>query len=157
MSGGSKTTPAKRHEEWLTPKEVAEQLGLTTRYLRDLEGKGLPSRGERQSKEYPWNRLLAWFIVALKRREQTGRMPEYLDAEEAVFEHERMAAQTAAWWRVKHPELYEKQGTEPLRKAAKAYLDEARAKVAAGILPPLTVNTDPWEHYTRGTSASTGW
>ena len=150
-------TPAKRREEWLTPKEVAKELGVTTRYLRDLEGKGLPSRGERQSKEYPWNRLVAWFTVALKRREQTGLMPEYLDAEEAVFEWERLAAQTRAWWRVKHPGLYEKPGIAPLDKVAKAYLDEARVKVAAGISAPLTPNTDPWEHYKRRTSASTGW
>ena len=76
-------------------------------------------------------------------------MPEYLDAEEAVFEWERMAAQTRAWWRIKHPELYQKPRTEPLDKVAKGYLDEARAKIAAGIDPALTANTDPWEHYKR--------
>ena len=66
-----------------------------------------------------------------------------------MFEWERLAAQTRAWWHVKYPELYENPGINPLDKVAKAYLDEARAKVAAGIPPPLNPNTDPWEHYKR--------
>lgn len=57
-------TPVSRWRIWLlTQKELAQQLRTTTRHLQELESRGLPSEGYRDTKLYPWPDVLAWWMT----------------------------------------------------------------------------------------------
>jgi hypothetical protein len=74
----------------MTPAELAEECGITTRQLRNLEPRGLPSVGDRKAKRYPWPLAEEWYRVFTRRsRDDRGVAIPYLDPREATAEFNR--------------------------------------------------------------------
>lgn len=64
--------------EWITKTEAATLLGVTTRWLQDLEARGLPSCGSRKAKRFPIPHLIAWTVASDIRRarhENVAQLP----------------------------------------------------------------------------------
>lgn len=54
-------------------KELAERLGISAKWVRDLEKKGLPKDGEGHGATYPWPEAREWYndhIRALERKKE---------------------------------------------------------------------------------------
>lgn len=86
-------SPAReRRVTWRTQKETAEDLGISTRWLQELGDRGLPSRGQRDSREYPWPDVGLWW-AAYKIREARGERVKRLDMDVARAEHEVFLAE----------------------------------------------------------------
>ena len=48
--------------EWLSQRELAARLGLTTRQVSNLTAEGMESRAVGNRREYPWPKALHWYI-----------------------------------------------------------------------------------------------
>lgn len=63
---------------WIRPQVAAEELGVTPRHLQNLERKGLPSTGNRESKRYARPHCLIWleqYEAELERHGRCSRLP----------------------------------------------------------------------------------
>jgi hypothetical protein len=80
---------------WLTQAEVAEVLQLTTREVRALESRGLPSEGAGKALRYPLPHVSFWY-TAFKLRERDGVVVTKLPVSVAFAEHLARAAREDA-------------------------------------------------------------
>lgn len=56
--------PPSRYRVWLlTQKQLAETLNISERQIQNLEEKGLPHEGRRDTKLYPWGDALIWYLI----------------------------------------------------------------------------------------------
>ena len=46
---------------WVSQGELAEVFGIGVRQIRELEGRGLPSKGALKKKEYPFPHCICWY------------------------------------------------------------------------------------------------
>lgn len=126
----------KTNNELLTPLELAAECGISTRQLRNLEERGLPSVGEGRSKRYPWPLAEAWYRVWRHRvgphRGLAGTV-DYLDPREAMRQMEIASAQWRAFYALTWPD----RSVEDLDKDARAQLEHVRGLITAGRRPPL--------------------
>ncbi len=79
--------PDGRLTSWRTAAETAEDLGITTRRLQQLEQKGMPAEGYRGTCRYPSPHAVVWlriYRIALRNHERVA----YLDIEEAFEQHD---------------------------------------------------------------------
>ncbi len=80
-----------RVTQWVTAKDTAEWLGITTRRLRQLERLGMPARGFRGSCRYPWPHAGVWWCMWKVERAH-GHCVAHLDIEDAFEEYDKMNA-----------------------------------------------------------------
>lgn len=84
---------------WWSQKDTADALGISTRWLQELEPRGMPARGRRGSKEYCWPDVLMWH-VAYRRREGSRLPVRFLSMDVARAEYQLENAREAERARV---------------------------------------------------------
>ncbi len=58
---------------WIRPAAAAEELGVTPRHVQNLEAKGLPSTGNRETKRYARPHCLVWLLQYQAELDRHGR------------------------------------------------------------------------------------
>lgn len=90
--------PARKGEElhglpvayWVSQAWLAENLGISTRWIQKLEERGLPARGFRDTCEYPVPHALLWYFE-YQLRSGRGKVTR-LSPALAIAEHKRRSA-----------------------------------------------------------------
>lgn len=98
-----------RPVSWHSQAETAEVLGVSERWLRKLEDRGMPARGFRATCEYPWPHALLWYLeyqLSQARGEKVSR----LDMNRVWAAHDRRCA-------IEMAEIEYKMKTDPLYRA----------------------------------------
>jgi phage terminase Nu1 subunit (DNA packaging protein) len=72
-------SPQETRSAGLTPKDLGDRLGVSTRSLLNFEKRGLPVAGEGAAKRYPWPAAREWFNEYL----QDQAAPDGSELEEA--------------------------------------------------------------------------
>lgn len=124
-------------EEWIGARVAAAELRLSTRQLLNLEEKGLPVRGERKTKRYPWPDVWAWYwyFRYLYRNQRQTEIP-YLEPADAIAAYRKHCALSRAYWRIALPDSYRE--SDPLDPEAEKRLPEARLLFERGEIPVST-------------------
>lgn len=126
-----------------TQAELAEDCGVSTRHLRALEKRGLPSVGQGKGKVYPWPLAEAWFRVFRRRSKQRearrrseghgdGFAIQHLDPCEAMEEYRSAVVLVRAYNWIRQRRDIEDHPDPKVRARAR----EAREYIAAGRHPP---------------------
>ncbi|TVR55846.1 MAG: hypothetical protein EA421_05365 [Gemmatimonadales bacterium] len=98
-SRGLRIDRAKEGKALVSQRELAELLGLTTRQIRNLEGRGLPVSATGNRKRYPIPDAIRWYVAS------KGR--EAADAAEVTPYDEALARKTLADARIAERKLAE--------------------------------------------------
>ncbi len=80
---------------WFTQQELVEMFRISASRIRELEGLGLPSKGSRKRKRYPFPHALAWFIV-YRRHIDEGEVVERLPIAYAMAAYRALVARDGA-------------------------------------------------------------
>lgn len=112
-------------ERMVSQRELAELVGLTTRQIRNLEGRGLPVRAEGNRKLYPVPDAVRWYVDAKAR--------EAAEAAESTPYDEALARKTLADARIQERKLAELDGALVPMALHRQVLTRVAERVAARL------------------------